>query len=259
MNDHVVPDKSRYAIYELNVISSTKISQKTKQILRIFGVLPSAPNAQHAEDTAQPAPNSLPAVVAITARANVASKLISVVEIVKRDLAKRAKAQSDASAETGEDRNATTVTAANGQKQLYQYTTVISTTVAVKLKPVKTITTATTASKELLAPAPAAQQGQKRKRGIDSSQGSIMMQQGSPKKAKFAQKGAENDHEDEHDIEQDVLEEDEAFEQMRVPGERTLQTVQEHEKQEKEVAVLIIYLSMAPIPELAEAYGEQTS
>lgn len=271
MPNDVVLDKSKYAVHELNVISSTKINQKTKQILRIFGVLPPVVNAQNDEDEASRSNGgSLATVIAVRAQANVASKLISIVEIVKRDLAKRAKAQVDAEVESTAGNNSITYAsaAANGHKnntyQLFQYTTITSTMVAVKPKPIKKIPADTTVSEELIAPETGAQQGQKRKRDIDSSQGSTVLERSAPKKARTGQDDDQDELENGPVIGEDVAQddnegEDEAFEQMRIPGQVIEPAAQADEKQEKEVAVLKIYLSMTPIAELAEAYGEQTS
>merc|ERR1711967_181476 len=65
----------KYRHVQLNVLSSTQIASRTSKII------------SHLEG--QPGEDGKPTVVSLTARAKAASKLISIAEIVKRDLAAR--------------------------------------------------------------------------------------------------------------------------------------------------------------------------
>ena len=64
----------KYDLTTINIISSTQISKATTRILKTL--------AQTPKDNKHP-------IVALTAKARVANKLISIVEIAKRDLASR--------------------------------------------------------------------------------------------------------------------------------------------------------------------------
>ncbi|KAI6878860.1 hypothetical protein D0869_12467 [Hortaea werneckii] len=65
----------KYRHVQLSVLSSTQIASRTSKII------------SHLEE--QPREDGKPTVVSLTARAKAASKLISIAEIVKRDLAAR--------------------------------------------------------------------------------------------------------------------------------------------------------------------------
>ncbi|KAI6865030.1 hypothetical protein KC343_g2935 [Hortaea werneckii] len=65
----------KYRHVQLNVVSSTQIASRTSKII------------SHLDE--QPGEDGKPTVVSLTARAKAASKLISIAEIVKRDLAAR--------------------------------------------------------------------------------------------------------------------------------------------------------------------------
>ena len=64
----------KYDLTTINIISSTQISKATTRILKTL--------AQNSKDNKHP-------IVALTAKARVANKLISIVEIAKRDSASR--------------------------------------------------------------------------------------------------------------------------------------------------------------------------
>lgn len=65
---------AKYDLTKINIISSTQISKAASRILKTL--------AQNSPDNKHP-------IVALTAKARVANKLISIVEIAKRDLTSR--------------------------------------------------------------------------------------------------------------------------------------------------------------------------
>lgn len=290
MNSHVVLDKTKYVVHDLTVISSTKINQKVTQVLRFFGVLPPVPSAQDAKinaslhganGAAAPGKWNSCTVVAISAKAPVASKLISIVEIIKRDLAKRTKAQADVGNDTEEDHTAgveedmgekTTENASAESAHsltLYQYSTVTTTRVEVKMKPPKREVSKSTDELGIKTPlqAPASgpkpiEKGKKRMRPSDSSQQSTVRDQSPTKKTKLdhpkeqSEAGAA-----EAKLATDEAGEDDEFEEMTTPTEiaEAAKDAKVEAKQEKDVLVLTVYLCLAPVLELAEAYGEQVT
>lgn len=232
----------------------------------------------------------------LKAKANVASKLISIVEILKRDLAKREQEwlesnESAAESSPGERKIARQKSSKTNVSwyRLYQYTTIITIRIEVKPKPGKQTQKVKEPSKtsELATHVVAAEeveepvcQGQKRKRPADDSQDSTAAAQSPSKKTKLDEEHekheAENEHKDTIDIElipkrqelgngevDEDEEDDEGFEEMRLnSASRDKQAEKDKAvsiKQERDVAVLTIYLAMTPVPELAAAFGEQTS
>jgi hypothetical protein len=285
MNDNVVLDVSIHDMHNLNVISSTKINQKVTQILRIFGVLPPVSSAQKESKDDQPTladARKTCTVVIIRAKAKVASKLISIVEILKRDLSRRAVESSDRPPQEKEkatDADKAPALDASSKKtpilRLYQYTTVTTIPTEVKIKPPQPKSTqppSTTAS----APEEAQQQGTKRKRPIDSSQDSTtaaVTRTRTNKKQKSddsAPPAKEQDEEVQHDDKPETIspEEDEAddFEVMaKIPvagisdKDTGAQAVPDAPAtaQMRDIPLLTVYLCSAPVASLDAAYGEQ--
>jgi len=267
MNDAVVLDSSLYEIYNLNVISSTKINQKVTQILRIFGVLPPVSSAQNKgpDDEAvssKDPPGKTCTVVIIRAKANVASKLISIVEILKRDLARRASEraahETTTEAKEAEQKNATHLPKAPIPR-LYQYTSVTTIPTEIKTKPAQPEST------QPLSTAPPApedpqQQGTKRKRSVDSSQDSTTNSTAGTRTSKKQKQ---------HDSLEDepgtaVPDEDEAedFEVMahtagKDAGAHPAAFLTPMAAQMRDIPLLTVYLCSAPVAVLDEAFGEQ--
>jgi len=301
IEQHIAQIPSSYTIHNLNIISSTKIHQKVNQVLRIFNILPPVTSTkadQATETAATPVDNATkkPAriVVELKAKANVASKLISIVEISKRDLAKREKEwlESHKSAEKGSPgeqqvaRQKSSKTKVSGYR-LYQYTTVTTTRMKVKPKPAKQKQKAEEPRKiseqadgvEAETEEPECQR-QQRKRPLDDSQDSTAAAQSSSKKIKLDEEHEKHDEEEEHkdanniqlilkpqelrkgEVNEDE-EDDEGFEVMRLnSANQDKQAEQDGAnsiKQERDVPVLTIYLAMTPVPELAAAFGEQSN
>lgn len=237
-------------------------------------------------------------VVELKARSNVASKLISIVEILKRDLAKREKEREELHTGASVESEATDKHRPNNAKdlpyKLYQYTTVSTTRIQVKAKPPKQQRNTTEERGAALQDTPAAHasttepvimshdhplgQGQKRKRPVDSSQDSVALARSPLKKTKTTdQVGNEEGEIEDGKIIDDTPnlpgavsgngdekddEDDEAFEEMRTTSVGTIAQAEEQEEikttQERDIPLLTIYLSMSPIPKFAAAYGEQT-
>jgi len=316
MTDPISLVPSSHTIHNLNIISSTKIHQKVNQVLRIFSVVPPTTTAQANQDneTATTTPDSnvtkraASTIVELKAKANVASKLISIVEILKRDLAAREKKRLDSINNTNIAPEEERIAKQKGllkvkepKYKLYQYTTITTTRIEVKpkAKPPRQKTKKAEPSQALEQeqPQPAEQddvidqvaaqpdepgeQGQKRKRPADSSQDSTAAAHSPSKKTKLDEHvGAEEREEgeledgnkrelamtrqaaDEGELD-DTEEEADGFEEMRpkTAGKDTKPEIEEEAglKQERDVPVLTIYLSMTPVAELAAAYTEQAS
>jgi hypothetical protein len=253
MTGNVALDVTKYTITTLNIISSNKINQKTTQIQRLLGLLPpSGKDVIFADQSSKAGKN---AVVAISAKAQVASKLITVVEILKREVAKWTKERA--------------VNGATEHKslKLFQYSNVTTTTIEVKPKPAKQEKSKKVKDVPALKAegtseaAKESEQSKKRKR-LASSQDSTAGDRSPVKKAKTLDETTANAEEDDN-----ASEEEDDFEVAaavsRVAGSLNQKTglteVENELKQEREVSVLTVYVSLTAIPDLAEAYGEQTS
>jgi len=297
----IVP--SSYTIHNLNIITSTKIHQKVNQVLRIFDILPpvTSTKTDQATATVKAPVDSIatkPAriVVELKAKANVASKLISIVEILKRDLAKREEEErsesNNSTARLSEEQQTARQSASKlkiHRYSLHQYTTVTTTRIEVKPKPARPKQKAEEASKtpkqashvvEVEETEEPVCQGQKRKRSAGDSQDSIAAAQSPSKKTKLDKEQEKHDEEGEHkdantidvilkgqELAKNEVNEDEAddegFEEMR-PNSARLDKQAEKDysagiTQERDVPMLTIYLAMMPVPELATAFGEQTN
>jgi len=270
MNENVILDSSIHDIHNLNIISSTKINQKVTQILRIFDVLPPVSSAQKQNTEDVPAlsgdahdanaAGKTRTVVVIRAKANVASKLISIVEILKRDLAKRATG-SHARENTTDDNETAQQKAARPRKtpipRLYQYTSVITIPTEVKTKPAPPKPTQPSSTAPV-APDDVQRQGTKRKRPIDSSQDSTATALTTARTSKKQKQ----EYSIEDKAETPAIEEEEAFEAMANAAGKDAATDAAVidapvSMQMRNVPLLTVYLCSAPVAVLENALGEQ--
>jgi len=286
MNDTVVLDPSNHDIHNLNVISSTKINQKVTQILRIFGVLPPVSSAQ-SKDTEDASASSKAAhkegvagnactVVAIRAKANVASKLISIVEILKRDLARRAN-ESHETFQTAakDDKTAVPDTRRRNAaiQRIYQYTSVTTIPAEVKIKPPQPKPTSQPPSTTPPAPEDPQKHGTKRKRPVDSSQDSTTTAIATAaartsKKQKSDTAPSEQDGQPETTAPEE--DEDEDFQVMATAkdaaaggagkdgsAQPSAATADASSTQIRDVPLLTVYLCSKPLDVLERTFGEQ--
>jgi len=274
MNGTVLLDPSLYTTHNLNIISSTKINQKVTQILRIFGVLPPVSSAQKETETTQPKPvhdasavDKTCTVVTIRAKANVASKLISIVEILKRDLARRATERHETAENAAKDGKAHTTLSKAPISRLYQYTSVTTIPTEVKIKPPQPKSTQPPSTTPTV-PEDPQQQGTKRKRPVDSSQDSSTTTAIAAARTSKKQK-QDDTPEDEPKAPEEDEDEDEDFQVMATArvtaagstgkdaGAQPTAPETPVTTQIRDIPLLTVYLCSKPVDVLEKMFGEQ--
>ena len=224
-------------VHSINVISSSKINKKVSQVLAFLSQEPKQKLNESAEKPDQPSKNTSqkvisqesrqPNVVSLSAKASVASKVISITEIVKRTIAEEKKANGGTGRETSSDVG-----------KIHQYSCLHG----VRHDPKTSKASAQHAQTSKSKPRPEAKIGTKRKR--DEAAGGELSEVEQHDEDDEANEGR-NEDEGAKDVDDEYFEDLEISSLVdRIDG-----------KKEPDVPILTIYLSREPIKEMKDAFG----